>query len=196
MLFVDNYDSFVYNLVQYVRELGAEAEVVRNDEVAVDELVDAGFSHVVLSPGPGGPDDAGISVEVVRRLGPTTPLLGVCLGHQAIARAYGADVGGAPDVVHGKPSLVHHDGRGVHAGLPTPLVVARYHSLAVTESSLPPELEVTSRTAGGVVMGLRHRSHPVEGVQWHPESILTSHGHDLLATFLAAPAVDPDERPR
>jgi para-aminobenzoate synthetase/4-amino-4-deoxychorismate lyase len=189
VLFVDNYDSFVFNLVQYVRELGAEAEVVRNDEVDVAQLVaarEAGeITHVVLSPGPGAPADAGISVEAVRRLGPTTPLLGVCLGHQAIAEAYGARVVRAPEVVHGKPSLVHHDGRGLHANLPTPLVVARYHSLVAEEATLSPELVVTSRTASGVVMGLRHTSHPVEGVQWHPESILTSHGHELLATFLA-----------
>ncbi|MEH3034072.1 MAG: aminodeoxychorismate synthase component I [Aeromicrobium erythreum] len=185
VLFVDNYDSFVFNLVQYVRELGAETTVVRNDEATVDELAAGGFTHVVLSPGPGAPADAGISIDLVRRLGPTTPVLGVCLGHQAIAEAYGARVVRADEVVHGKPSLVHHDGRGVHAGLPTPLVVARYHSLVADETTLPPELEVTSRTASGVVMGLRHRTHPVEGVQWHPESILTSHGHDLLATFLA-----------
>jgi para-aminobenzoate synthetase/4-amino-4-deoxychorismate lyase len=189
VLFVDNYDSFVFNLVQYVRELGAHADVVRNDAVDVDELVAArvagDLTHVVLSPGPGAPADAGISVEVVRRLGPTTPLLGVCLGHQAIAEAYGARVVRAPEVVHGKPSLVHHDGLGLHAGLPTPLVVARYHSLVADEATLPPELTVTSRTASGVVMGLRHATHRVEGVQWHPESILTSHGHELLATFLA-----------
>ena len=191
VLFVDNYDSFVFNLVQYVRELGADAQVVRNDAVTVRELVaarEAGdLTHVVLSPGPGAPADAGISVDVVRRLGPTTPVLGVCLGHQAITEAYGGRVVRAAEVVHGKPSLVHHDGLGLHAGLPTPLVVARYHSLVADETSLPPELLVTSRTASGVVMGLRHTTHPVEGVQWHPESILTTHGHDLLATFLAAP---------
>ncbi|WP_374627467.1 aminodeoxychorismate/anthranilate synthase component II [Aeromicrobium sp. 50.2.37] len=190
MLFVDNYDSFVFNLVQYVRELGADAQVVRNDAVTVEELVEAieagDLTHVVLSPGPGAPADAGISIDVVRRLGPTTPLLGVCLGHQAIAEAYGGRVVRAAEVVHGKPSLVHHDGLGVHAGLPSPLTVARYHSLVADEASLPPELVVTSHTASGVVMGLRHTSHPVEGVQWHPESILTARGHDLLAAFLAA----------
>lgn len=184
VLFVDNYDSFVHNLVQYVGELGASAEVVRNDAVTVDELAGGGFTHVVLSPGPGTPGDAGICVDVVRRLGPITPVLGVCLGHQAIVEAYGGRVVRAPEVVHGKASLVSHDGRGVHAGLPQPLVVARYHSLVAEESSLPEELTVTSRTASGVVMGVRHRSHPVEGVQWHPESILTRHGHDLIGTFL------------
>lgn len=194
VLFVDNYDSFVFNLVQYVRELGATAEVVRHDEASVDELAAGDFTHVVVSPGPGAPVDAGISVDLVRRLGPTTPLLGVCLGHQAIAEAYGARVVKAPEPVHGRPSLVHHDGRGVHAGLPTPLVVARYHSLVVEESSLPAELQVTSRTASGVVMGVRHRSHPVEGVQWHPESILTARGHELLATFLQDPPAGADRR--
>lgn len=191
VLFIDNYDSFVYNLVQYVGELGGAAcEVVRNDAVTVDEIVAAWrageVTHVIISPGPGTPADAGISVELVRRLGPTTPLLGVCLGHQAIAEAYGAAVVRAAEVVHGKPSLVHHDGLGVHAGLPSPLVVARYHSLVADESTLPGDLVVTSRTASGVVMGLRHREHPVEGVQWHPESILTSHGHAVMANFLNA----------
>jgi len=189
VLFIDNYDSFVYNLVQYVAELGAACEVVRNDAVTVDEIEAArragGVTHVIISPGPGAPADAGISVDLVRRLGATTPLLGVCLGHQAIAEAYGASVVRAAEVVHGKPSLVHHDGLGVHAGLPNPLVVARYHSLVADESTLPDDLVVTSRTAAGVVMGLRHRTHPVEGVQWHPESILTSRGHELLATFLS-----------
>ena len=188
VLFVDNYDSFVYNLVQYVGELGARCEVVRNDVVSVDALVAARaadeFTHVIVSPGPGAPAEAGISVELVRRLAPTTSILGVCLGHQAIAEAYGAAVVRAPEVVHGKPALVHHDGRGLHAGLVNPLVVARYHSLVVDEGTVPPELEVTSRTASGIVMGLRHRRHRVEGVQWHPESILTRQGHDLLARFL------------
>ncbi len=189
VLFVDNYDSFVYNLVQYVGELGASAQVVRNDAVTVDELVAArergDFTHLIVSPGPGTPADAGISIEAIRRLGPTTPTLGVCLGHQAIAEVYGATVVRAPEIVHGKPSLVHHDGLGVYAGLPTPLVCARYHSLVIDPATLPEELEATAHTASGIVMGVRHRTHPVEGVQMHPESVLTSRGHEMLQTFLA-----------
>ena len=189
VLFVDNYDSFVYNLVQYVRELGADADVVRNDARSVEQVVHARergeFTHVIVSPGPGAPADAGMSVELIRRLGPTTPTLGVCLGHQAIGEAYGAAIVRAPEVVHGKPSLVHHDGKGVYAGLPSPVTCARYHSLIIDEPTLPPELEVTARTASGIVMGVRHRTHPVEGVQMHPESILTTHGHDMLTNFLA-----------
>ncbi len=188
VLFIDNYDSFVYNLVQYVRELGADADVVRNDTATVAELVAArdrrDFTHLIVSPGPGTPAQAGVSVDLIRRLGPTTPVLGVCLGHQAIGEAFGATVVRAPEVVHGKPSLVHHDGRGVYDGLPSPLTCGRYHSLVIDESTLPPELEVTARTASGIVMGVRHTKFPVEGVQMHPESILTSHGHDLLANFL------------
>jgi para-aminobenzoate synthetase/4-amino-4-deoxychorismate lyase len=204
VLFIDNYDSFVYNLAQYVRELGASAEVMRNDVQSIHELVAARergeFTHVIVSPGPGTPADAGISVEIIRRLGPTTPILGVCLGHQAIGEAYGATVVRAPEVVHGKPSLVHHDGHGVYAGLPSPLTCARYHSLVIDEATLPDGvgapppagtlasssggLVVTSRTASGIVMGVRHPTHPVEGVQMHPESILTAHGHDMLANFL------------
>ncbi|HUQ00821.1 MAG TPA: aminotransferase class IV, partial [Aeromicrobium sp.] len=189
VLFIDNYDSFVYNLVQYVRELGAVAEVVRNDTWSVGELVAARergeFTHLIVSPGPGAPADAGVSVELIRQLGPTTPTLGVCLGHQAIGEAFGATVVRAPEVVHGKPSLVHHDGNGVFAGLPSPLTCARYHSLVIDEPTLPPELSVTARTASGIVMGVRHSEFPVEGVQMHPESILTARGHDMLANFLA-----------
>ena len=188
VLVIDNYDSFVYNLVQYAGELGAGTEVVRNDAVTVDDLVAArargDFTHLVVSPGPGTPADAGISIEAIRRLGPTTPTLGVCLGHQAIGEVYGAAVVRASEVVHGKPSLVHHDGRGVYAGLPSPLVCARYHSLVIDPATLPSELEATAHTASGVVMGVRHRTHPVEGVQMHPESILTSRGHDMLQNFL------------
>uniref|UniRef100_UPI0034E2EC3B anthranilate synthase component II n=1 Tax=Aeromicrobium duanguangcaii TaxID=2968086 RepID=UPI0034E2EC3B len=182
MLFIDNYDSFVFNLAQYVGELGARTEVVRNDEVGVDELLAGDFTHVVVSPGPGTPADAGISAEVVQRFGQHTPVLGVCLGHQVIGEVFGARVVRADQVVHGKSSLVHHEGRGVFAALPSPLVCARYHSLVVED--VPETLEVTARTGSGVVMGLRHRTLPIEGVQMHPESILTSHGHDLLANFL------------
>lgn len=193
VLFIDNYDSFVYNLVQYVGELGASAEVVRNDAVTVDELVAArargDFTHLIVSPGPGTPADAGISMEAIRRLGPTTPTLGVCLGHQAIGEVYGARVVRADEVVHGKPSLVHHDGQGVFAWLPTPMVCARYHSLVIDPATLPTELEATAHTASGVVMGVRHRTHPVEGVQMHPESILTTRGHEMLQNFLAASLV-------
>lgn len=189
VLFIDNYDSFVYNLVQYVGELGAQAEVVRNDAVTVDDLVAArqrgDFTHLIVSPGPGTPADAGISIEAIRRLGPTTPTLGVCLGHQAIGEVYGATVVRAPEIVHGKPSLVHHDGLGVFAGLGTPLVCARYHSLVIDPATLPDELEATAHTASGIVMGVRHRSHPVEGVQMHPESILTARGHEMLQSFLS-----------
>ena len=189
VLFIDNYDSFVYNLVQYVRELGAHAEVVRNDAASLDELVGAAargdFTHLVVSPGPGAPAAAGVSVELIARLGPTVPTLGVCLGHQAIGEAYGAAVVRAPEIVHGRPSLVHHDGHGVYAGLPSPLTCARYHSLIIDEATLPPELSVTARTASGIVMGVRHATHPVEGVQMHPESILTTHGHDMLTNFLS-----------
>jgi len=142
------------------------------------------FTHLIVSPGPGAPADAGVSVDLIRRLGPSTPVLGVCLGHQAIGEAFGAKVVRAPEVVHGKPSLVHHDGRGVFSGLPTPLTCARYHSLVIEESTLPVELEVSARTASGIVMAVRHTEFPVEGVQMHPESILTVHGHDLLANFL------------
>ncbi len=188
VLFVDNYDSFVYNLVQHATAAGARATVVRNDELSAGEVeqlcADEAISHVVVSPGPGTPEQAGVSVEVVRRLGATTPVLGVCLGHQAIAVAYGADVvrSGAP--MHGKPCLVHHDGRGVHEGLPDPVVVARYHSLVVDEATLPPDLVVTARSPSGVVMGVRHRRHRVEGVQWHPESILSPVGGRVLDRFL------------
>ncbi|MFT4298390.1 MAG: aminodeoxychorismate synthase component I [Aeromicrobium sp.] len=189
VLFVDNYDSFVYNLVDYAGELGATTEVVRNDHGDVDALVGrarAGeFTHVIVSPGPGTPAEAGISADLIRRLGPALPVLGVCLGHQVIGEVYGGRVARAPQVVHGKPSLVHHEGTGVFAGLPSPLTCARYHSLVIDPASLPPALEVTARTASGVIMGVRHRVHPVEGVQMHPESILTHHGHDMIAAFLA-----------
>ena len=183
ILVVDNYDSFVFNLVQYLGQLGAATVVRRNDEVA---LSDAGsFDGVLLSPGPGAPEDAGVSVEMVgtcEDLG--VPLLGVCLGHQAIAVAHGATVSRAPELLHGKTSEILHEGAGVLHGLPSPFTATRYHSLAVEADTLPSELAVTGRTVGGVVMALRHRDKPVEGVQFHPESVLSQAGHVLLASWL------------
>lgn len=187
IVLIDNYDSFVHNLARYVRELGWRAEVVRSDAVTVAELVAARPSHVVISPGPDSPDEAGISVEVVRRMGPTTPVLGVCLGHQCVGRAYGGRIGRARRPMHGKASWIAHDGSGLFAGLPSPLLATRYHSLIVEREGLPRELVVTAVSEEGEIMGLRHRRHPVQGVQFHPESILTARGHDLLAGFLGPP---------
>jgi anthranilate synthase/aminodeoxychorismate synthase-like glutamine amidotransferase len=181
---VDNYDSFTYNLVQYLGELGAATAVFRNDAVGVDALAAMEPAAVVISPGPCDPDQAGISLEVVARLGATTPLLGVCLGHQAVGQAYGGRVVRAPQVMHGKVSEIHHDGAGILEGLPRPFSATRYHSLVVERESMPACLDVTAWTADGLVMGLRHREHPVEGVQFHPESIATRCGHDLLRGFL------------
>jgi len=182
VLVVDNYDSFVFNIVQYLAQLGAECTVVRNDEV---DLASVGqYDGVLLSPGPGIPEKAGVCVELVRETAGSVPLLGVCLGHQAIAAAYGAIVERAPELLHGKTSEVEHEGVGVLAGLPSPFTATRYHSLSVRDGSLPPELEVTARTAGGVIMALRHRDLPLEGVQFHPESVLTEGGHRLLANWL------------
>jgi para-aminobenzoate synthetase component II len=185
VLVVDNYDSFVFNLVQYLAQLGADVEVRRNDELTAEEPLAMDVAGVLLSPGPGRPEDAGVCVELVRHCGDTLPILGVCLGHQAIAVAHGATVGRAPELLHGKTSEVVHEGAGVLHGLPEPFIATRYHSLAVDEESLPPELEVTARTTGGVVMALRDRDRPVEGVQFHPESVLTQGGHRLLANWLA-----------
>jgi para-aminobenzoate synthetase component 2 len=192
ILVVDNYDSFVFNLVQYLAQLGAACTVVRNDEVAPADA--RGYDGVLLSPGPGTPEKAGVCVDLVREVAGEVPVLGVCLGHQAIAVAYGAIVERAPELLHGKTSEVLHEGTGVLAGLPSPFTATRYHSLSVLEDSLPAELEVTGRTASGVVMAMRHRDLPLEGVQFHPESVLTEGGHRLLATWLvtcgdpAAPA--------
>ena len=185
---IDNYDSFTYNLVQYLGELGATLEVVRNDALDVDAIAHRRPERIVISPGPGNPDQAGVSLEVIRRLGPTTPTLGVCLGHQAIGQAFGATVGRAPRQMHGKTSDIRHDGRGVFAGLSNPFVATRYHSLIVRPDTIPDDLEVTARADDGQVMGLRHRRFPIEGVQFHPESILTVEGKRLLANFLGAPA--------
>ncbi|MFI6447576.1 aminodeoxychorismate/anthranilate synthase component II [Kitasatospora sp. NPDC050543] len=196
ILVVDNYDSFVFNLVQYLYQLGATCEVVRNDEVTVDHAARrdgaAGFDGVLLSPGPGGPEEAGVCIEMVHhcaRIG--LPLFGVCLGLQSIAVAYGAVVGRAPELLHGKTSLVEHEDGGVFEGLPSPMTATRYHSLAVDPATVPQELVVTARTGSGVIMGLRHRERLVEGVQFHPESVLTEGGHRMLANWLAE-CGDPD----
>jgi anthranilate synthase component II len=181
---LDNYDSFTYNLYQYLCELGASVCVVRNDAISVEDVQARAPDYVVISPGPGVPRDAGISVELVRALAPTTPILGVCLGHQAIAEAFGGVVTRAPELMHGKASEVFHDGSGVFEGLPNPFSAIRYHSLCVRPEAMPDTLEVTARTASGVIMAVCHREYPVHGVQFHPESILTEHGKDLLRNFL------------
>jgi anthranilate synthase/aminodeoxychorismate synthase-like glutamine amidotransferase len=186
VLVIDNYDSFVYNLVQYLGELGAEPIVHRNDERSVAELEALEPDAVLISPGPGDPDGAGVSMAVIEAFAGRVPVLGVCLGHQCIGQLYGGRVVRAPEVMHGKTSLIRHTGAGVFGGLPQPLEATRYHSLIVERSSLPDVLEVTAETDDGIIMGLRHRENGVEGVQFHPESILTVAGHDLLRTFLAS----------
>lgn len=186
VLVIDNYDSFVYNLVQYVGELGASPLVYRHDAVTLAQIVDLDPAAILISPGPGRPEDAGISNAVIERFAGEKPILGVCLGHQCIGQVFGGTVVRAGQVMHGKTSLVHHDGRGVLAGLPDPFEATRYHSLVVERSSLPDVLEITASTDDGTIMGLRHRQYVVEGVQFHPESILTTSGHRLLANFLAA----------
>lgn len=182
ILVIDNYDSFVFNLVQYLAQLGAQVEVRRNDAVLAEEGLN--FDGVLLSPGPGVPEAAGVCMDMVRAIAGRTPILGVCLGHQAIAAVYGAEVTRAPELLHGKTSEVHHSGVGVLAGLPDPFTATRYHSLAVDPATVPECLEVTARSASGVIMGLRHRDYLVEGVQFHPESVLTECGHLLLANWL------------
>ncbi|HYD58632.1 MAG TPA: aminodeoxychorismate/anthranilate synthase component II [Burkholderiales bacterium] len=185
ILVVDNYDSFTYNLVQYLAELGAEVEVRRNDEITVEAVHGLAPSHIVLSPGPCTPNEAGITLELIQRLAGTVPILGVCLGHQAIGQAFGGRVVRAPQVMHGKTSRVRHGGQGVFRDIADEFVATRYHSLVVERESLPECLEVTARAAeDGQVMGLRHRSLPVEGVQFHPEALLTEHGHQLLQNFI------------
>ncbi|MFJ5274959.1 aminodeoxychorismate/anthranilate synthase component II [Streptomyces sp. NPDC088358] len=184
ILVVDNYDSFVFNLVQYLSQLGAECEVLRNDEVSTAHAQD-GFDGVLLSPGPGAPEQAGVCIEMVRHCADTgVPVFGVCLGMQSMQVAYGGVVDRAPELLHGKTSLVEHEGRGVFAGLPSPFTATRYHSLAAEPETVPTALEVTARTHDGIIMGLRHRELPVEGVQFHPESVLTEHGHRMLANWL------------
>jgi anthranilate synthase/aminodeoxychorismate synthase-like glutamine amidotransferase len=186
VLLIDNYDSFTYNLYQYLCELGASVQVVRNDVISVDEVRTLAPSFIVISPGPGVPRDAGISVELVRALGETTPILGVCLGHQAITEAYGGVVIRAPELKHGKASMVSHDGRGVFAGLPSPFSAIRYHSLCVAPEAVPEVLSVTAKSDSGVIMAVQHRDYPVYGVQFHPESILTEYGKELLHNFLVS----------
>jgi anthranilate synthase/aminodeoxychorismate synthase-like glutamine amidotransferase len=183
LLVIDNYDSFTYNLVQFFGELGCEPLVRRNDQVTVDEIATGGYCGLVISPGPGEPKGAGVSLAAIRELGGRLPILGVCLGHQAIGEAFGGCIVRAPKPIHGKFSRVKHDGRGIFAGLPEEIEVARYHSLVIEPETCPEELEVTAVTADGIIMGVRHRSLAIEGVQFHPESVLTSNGMHILSNF-------------
>ncbi|MGH7131424.1 MAG: anthranilate synthase component II [Phycisphaerales bacterium] len=192
VLMIDNYDSFTYNLVQFLMVLGADVDVQRNDEITVKQALAGGYTHLVVSPGPGAPSEAGVSKDMIAAFAGQVPVLGVCLGHQAMAEVFGGKVGRAKRLMHGKSSMITHDGCGVYAGMPSPLEVGRYHSLVAFESELPPELVVTSRTIAtdahpSEIMGVRHRQHAVEGVQFHPESVLTPQGPKLLANFLGVP---------
>ena len=192
LLMIDNYDSFTYNLVQYLAELGEDVRVARNDALSVDEIREMAPQRIVISPGPGTPNQAGITLDIIARLGAKIPILGVCLGHQSIGQAFGGNVIRAQRIMHGKTSMIHHTGEGVFANLPNPFEATRYHSLIVEKASLPKHLDVTAWTQnddGSVyeIMGLRHKTLPIEGVQFHPESILTQHGHDLLRNFLRQP---------
>jgi len=184
VIVIDNYDSFVYNLAQYLGELGWEPLVYRNDQVTLEEIASLSPSHIIISPGPGTPLDVGISNDVIRRFAGSIPILGVCLGHQCIGYVYGGQVVHAPVPTHGKSSLVYHDGRTIYQGLPRPFEAGRYHSLVIKEATLPTALELTAITGDGVVMGVRHKEDVVEGVQFHPESIMTDGGHDILKNFL------------
>jgi anthranilate synthase/aminodeoxychorismate synthase-like glutamine amidotransferase len=185
ILVIDNYDSFTYNIVQYLGELGAQIEVFRNDQISVEEIRQRQPSHILISPGPGDPDDSGVSLDVLRELGPTTPVFGVCLGHQAIGQVFGGVVRRAERLMHGKTSLIYHEGDPMFDGLPNPFEATRYHSLIVDRPTLPDCLRVTAVTAEGEIMALRHVSYPIYGVQFHPESILTAGGRQILANFLA-----------
>ncbi len=197
ILLVDNYDSFTFNLYQAIAGLGADVEVVRNDQVTVEDIEQRleSIDGVVVSPGPCTPNEAGISVELVDRLAGKKPILGVCLGHQSIGAAFGANIVHAPELRHGKTSLIRHDGQGVYAGLPNPFVATRYHSLIIDPDTIPDDFVVTATSDDGVVMGVRHREKAVEGVQFHPESILTTAGDDLLANFLRACGAIPEQAP-
>ena len=187
LLMIDNYDSFTYNLVQYLGELGQDVRVVRNDQITVAEITKLKPDHIVISPGPCTPNEAGVSVETIQKLAGKTPILGVCLGHQSIGQAFGGTIIRAKQLMHGKTSMIHHKDRGVFKGLPSPFEATRYHSLVIERESLPDCLEITAWTEDGEIMGVRHKTLPVEGVQFHPESILTQHGHDLLSNFLKTP---------
>jgi anthranilate synthase component 2 len=194
LLMIDNYDSFTYNLVQYLAELGEDVRVVRNDALSIDEIARLAPERIVISPGPGTPDQAGVTLQLIEKLGGRIPILGVCLGHQSIGQVFGGKVIRAQKIMHGKTSMIHHTSKGVFAGLPNPFEATRYHSLVVEKSSLPTSLEVTAWTQNDdgsldEIMGLRHRTLPIEGVQFHPESILTQHGHDLLRNFLVRQAL-------
>ncbi|MBI3900345.1 MAG: aminodeoxychorismate/anthranilate synthase component II [Gammaproteobacteria bacterium] len=184
LLMIDNYDSFTYNLVQYLGELGQDVQVYRNDQITVDEIARLQPTHIVISPGPCTPNEAGVSVPTIAKLAGKIPILGVCLGHQSIGQAYGGRIVRAKQLMHGKTSMIQHKGEGVFAGLPSPYEATRYHSLVIERDSLPSCLEITAWTDDGEIMGVRHKTLPVEGVQFHPESILTQHGHELLANFL------------
>lgn len=184
ILLIDNYDSFTYNLYQYLSELGANVEVVRNDKISLKDVEDIQPHGIVISPGPCTPKEAGISNDIIRQYGNKFPILGVCLGHQTIGVAYGGRVDVAEEIMHGKTSLIHHDGKGVYTGLPNPFEAIRYHSLVVYPENLPDCLTITAQTNNGIIMGIRHKQLPVEGVQFHPESILTTVGHDLLNNYL------------
>ena len=184
ILLIDNYDSFTYNLYQYLCELGAEVSVVRNDKITSGQIRNMNPEKIVVSPGPCTPDKAGISNEVVREFGPIIPILGVCLGHQCVGQTFGGIVGKAGEIMHGKTSLIHHDGEGVFSGIPSPFEAIRYHSLVVYKEDLPNELEVTAWTENGIVMGIRHKEYDIQGIQFHPESIMTQYGKEILGNFL------------
>lgn len=185
ILMIDNYDSFTFNLVQYLGELGQEVRVFRNDKITLEEIQELKPDHIVISPGPCSPNEAGISMDIIREFAGKIPILGVCLGHQSIGQVFGGDVIRASRLMHGKTSEIYHDGKSVFQGLPSPFIATRYHSLIVDRETLPECLEITAETAEGEIMGLRHKEYLVEGVQFHPESILTEHGHKMLENFLA-----------
>ena len=194
LILIDNYDSFTYNLVHFLGELGAECEVIRNDKISADEVLRKKPQAIVLSPGPCTPNEAGVCLDLIAKAGPRVPLLGVCLGHQAIGQVYGGKVIRAPVPMHGKLSTIRHAGKGVFKGLPERFEVTRYHSLIVERASLPASLEITAETADGLIMGLQHKTHPVHGVQFHPESIASEQGHALLANFLEIAGFSPRRR--